>query len=37
MPSASARSRNAACSVSVRRSVIAMQLWYQFDTAPICR
>jgi hypothetical protein len=37
MPSAAARSRSAACSASVRRRVIAILAWYQFDTAPNCR
>ena len=36
MPSASARSRSAACSSSVSRSVIAMLGWYQSDTVQIC-
>jgi len=31
-PFASARSRNAACSSSVRRNVMAIPCWYQSDT-----
>jgi hypothetical protein len=33
-PSTSARSRSAACSLSVRRSVMDTPKWYWFDTAP---